>query len=380
MVATRQRRPGTLSRRQPSRHPRVGATVISEELFRDVLVRERKRADRSNQPLGVVLVTVKARRGFSSATIWRSIIAAVAAATRETDVVGWFERHETLGIALTELPASDPAVPRLLRERFRCELSRRLEPQLYDCVSIRLCMHPARATAQADGFHPIESLLGRGWLGAPARAHYEHIKRTLDILSSAMLLLMLSPLFAMIALLVKLTSRGPVLFRQERIGQMMEPFIMLKFRTMRVDADPAIHRQFVSSFIKSGSRAGDGDTNAFFKIVHDSRVTSIGRILRRTSLDELPQLWNVLIGDMSLVGPRPPLQYEVAQYEAWHRRRVLEAKPGLTGLWQVRGRSRTTFDEMVRLDLRYAKACSLSTDLRILLATPRAVISGKGAC
>ena len=106
----------------------------------------------------------------------------------------------------------------------------------------------------------------------------------------------------------------------------------------------------------------------------------IGRILRRTSLDELPQLWNVLRGDMSLVGPRPPLAYEVEQYQSWHRRRVLEAKPGLTGLWQVTGRSRTTFDEMVRLDLRYAQSCSVWTDIKILLATPRAVISGKGAC
>ena len=117
-----------------------------------------------------------------------------------------------------------------------------------------------------------------------------------------------------------------------------------------------------------------------FKITDDPRVTRLGRILRRTSLDELPQLFNVLRGDMSLVGPRPPVPYEVEQYQPWHCRRVLEAKPGLTGLWQVSGRSRTTFDEMVRLDLRYAKACSLRTDLRILLATPKAVIAGKGAC
>jgi len=116
-----------------------------------------------------------------------------------------------------------------------------------------------------------------------------------------------------------------------------------------------------------------------FKIVNDERVTSIGRFLRRSSLDEFPQFWNVLKGDMSLVGPRPPIPYEVARYNRWHRRRVLEAKPGITGLWQVAGRSRTTFDEMVRMDLRYAKDHSVLTDLAILLATPRAVISGKGA-
>jgi lipopolysaccharide/colanic/teichoic acid biosynthesis glycosyltransferase len=109
-------------------------------------------------------------------------------------------------------------------------------------------------------------------------------------------------------------------------------------------------------------------------------VTAIGRVLRKTSLDELPQLWNVIRGDMSLVGPRPPIGYELKEYEPWHWQRVMAAKPGITGLWQVAGRSRTTFDGMVRLDLRYAKSCSLWTDIKILLATPAAVISGKGAC
>jgi lipopolysaccharide/colanic/teichoic acid biosynthesis glycosyltransferase len=191
---------------------------------------------------------------------------------------------------------------------------------------------------------------------------------------------MLSPLFLLLAALVKLTSPGPVFFRQERVGHMMKPFRMLKFRTMCVNADHAIHHRFVSSFINPGGQAVDSGTAQFFKIANDPRVTPIGRFLRRTSLDELPQLWNVLRGQMSLVGPRPPLAYEVDQYKSWHLRRVLEAKPGLTGLWQVTGRSRTTFDEMVRLDLRYARTYSFWMDIKILLATPRAVISGKGAC
>jgi lipopolysaccharide/colanic/teichoic acid biosynthesis glycosyltransferase len=154
---------------------------------------------------------------------------------------------------------------------------------------------------------------------------------------------------------------------------------------MYVNAGHALHKEFVTSLIKSGSRpkeakeTGSG-SNGFFKIVDDPRVTSVGRILRKTSLDELPQLWNAACGTMSLVGPRPPIPYEVEQYEPWHCRRLLEAKPGITGLWQVTGRSRTTFDEMVRLDLRYARTRSLGTDLKILLATPMAVIAGKGAC
>ena len=178
---------------------------------------------------------------------------------------------------------------------------------------------------------------------------------------------------------MKLTSPGPILFRQARVGQMAKPFTMLKFRSMRVNADPRLHHEFVTTFIKSSAQLHPAGSKALFKLTNDPRVTPLGRILRKSSLDELPQLWNVLRGDMSLVGPRPPLAYEVEQYQPWHRRRVMDAKPGITGLWQVGGRSQTTFDEMVRLDLRYARTRSLWTDIRILLATPRAVISGKGA-
>jgi lipopolysaccharide/colanic/teichoic acid biosynthesis glycosyltransferase len=153
---------------------------------------------------------------------------------------------------------------------------------------------------------------------------------------------------------------------------------MLKFRTMHVNNDPSIHQLFVAEFINA-SKPRNGTAGTSFKIVDDPRVTSIGRFLRRSSLDELPQLWNVLRGDMSLVGPRPPLPYEVERYKHWHFRRLLEAKPGMTGLWQVAGRSRTTFDDKVRLDLRYAKHASAWTDVRILLATPRAMLAGTGA-
>jgi lipopolysaccharide/colanic/teichoic acid biosynthesis glycosyltransferase len=155
---------------------------------------------------------------------------------------------------------------------------------------------------------------------------------------------------------------------------------MLKFRTMHAGVDAAPHQQFVTAFIKSGDQALATGSDHIFKLTNDPRVTRIGHFLRTTSLDELPQFLNVLKGDMSLVGPRPPLPYEIEQYQRWHMRRVLEAKPGITGLWQVSGRSRTTFDGMVRLDLRYARTRCLWTDIKILLATPSAVITGKGAC
>ena len=158
---------------------------------------------------------------------------------------------------------------------------------------------------------------------------------------------------------------------------------MLKFRTMDVNADTRLHQEYMRRFINNRPdvhEPQEGSASKLFKIVNDPRVTPVGRFLRKTSLDELPQLWNVLRGDMSLVGPRPAIAYELEQYKPWHYRRVFDAKPGITGLWQVTGRSRTTFDQMVRLDLRYARTCSVWTDIRILLATPRAVISGKGAC
>jgi lipopolysaccharide/colanic/teichoic acid biosynthesis glycosyltransferase len=191
--------------------------------------------------------------------------------------------------------------------------------------------------------------------------------------------MLFAPALLIVAAMVKLTSKGPVLFRQPRIGHREQPFTMLKFRTMRVGADPALHKGYVSCFIQGTNTATTTGDVAPFKIVDDPRVTRVGALLRKTSLDELPQLLNVLRGDMSLVGPRPPLDYEVEQYAPWHRRRVMDVKPGITGLWQVTGRSCTTFEQMVRLDLRYAKTCSLRSDLKILFATPAAVISGKGA-
>ena len=209
---------------------------------------------------------------------------------------------------------------------------------------------------------------------------YDMVKRVIDAAVSLLLLAMLSPLLVAVAALVKLTSTGPVFFRQERVGYLMAPFIMFKFRTMYLNNDHAIHHAFISSFIKPDESGDRSNGNTVFKIVNDPRVTPIGRLLRRSSLDELPQLWNVLRGDMSLVGPRPPIRYEVNQYKSWHTRRVVDIKPGITGLWQVRGRSRTTFDEMVRLDLQYARTYSFWTDVKILLATPAAMLSGKGAC
>lgn len=200
----------------------------------------------------------------------------------------------------------------------------------------------------------------RGWTG--------RVKRALDVTVAALLLALLSPLLALIALIIKLDSAGPVLYVQPRVGAGGRLFRFFKFRSMEQDA----HGRLESL------RADNEATGPLFKMRKDPRVTRVGRWLRRYSLDELPQLWNVLRGDMSLVGPRPPIPDEVARYAPWHRRR-LEVAPGLTGLWQVSGRSDLNFDEMVMLDLFYAENWSLGLDLKILLRTVPTVLFGTGA-
>ncbi len=202
----------------------------------------------------------------------------------------------------------------------------------------------------------------------------------MDVIGGIAAILIFSPFFILIPICIKLTSRGPVLFRQERIGQYEMKFMFLKFRSMYVNTSDEVHKEYVQNLItKKVSGEAGGNGKKVYKITNDKRVTPIGKLLRKTSMDELPQFFNVLKGEMSLVGPRPPIPYELEKYDSWHRRRVLEVKPGITGLWQVKGRSSTTFDEMVRLDLHYARTWSPLMDLKILLRTPWAVVAGKGA-
>jgi exopolysaccharide biosynthesis polyprenyl glycosylphosphotransferase len=340
-----------------------------------VLVRERKRADRFDQPFALVVVSV--RRGFNVDTpMWASVTEALTAVKRDTDVLGWLEKDSAIGLVIPEIESLDAAFTQEVDSRLSAGLASRLDAEVRSAFSVQVHRFSGLAPSQ-----PVEAESPLPGFRPSSRARIERVlKRLLDIVASGLLLVVAAPLFLLVALVIKATSRGPVFFRQSRVGEHGKFFTMLKFRTMKVNADSAIHKEFVSQMIQGAAPAGlSQDEAAPFKIVNDPRVTPVGQLLRRTSLDELPQLWNVLRGDMSLVGPRPPLAYEVEQYKPWHYRRVLEAKPGITGLWQVSGRSQTTFDDMVRLDLRYAKKCSTWTDVKILLATPRAVISGKGA-
>ena len=200
------------------------------------------------------------------------------------------------------------------------------------------------------------------------------VQRTIDIVVASVLLVALLPVFAIIALAIGLDTRGPVLFRQSRCGRGRREFTINKFRTMRCDAVVEPHRDYVLGLI----RGTEDMQGSLYKLASDDRVTRVGRVLRRFSLDELPQLWNVLRGEMTLVGPRPPIPYEVDNYPPeWLRR--LAVKPGLTGLWQVSGRAELNYNEMVQLDLEYVQRRSLFLNARILVKTVWVVLGGRGA-
>ena len=208
---------------------------------------------------------------------------------------------------------------------------------------------------------------------APTGTAYRLSKRALDIAASAFGLLVLSPVLLGIAAAVRINSPGPILFRQTRIGLGGRPFACFKFRTMIPGADPGTHQRHVSRLIRRAASAG---SSVWVPIEGDERITSVGRFLRRSHLDELPQLLNIVRGEMSLVGPRPPIPYEVELYEPWHLRR-LSVVPGLTGLWQVEGWGRLSFDEGVKLDLEYVERRSFALDVWIILRTVSQIVRGR---
>lgn len=246
-------------------------------------------------------------------------------------------------------------------------------------VPVRLVSDSFRLIASEATIRRIDGVPTLAVRESPMRGAALAVKRLIDIVVSALLLIVFSPLFVAIAALVKVLSPGPILFRQMRAGQHGRAFEFYKFRTMRADTDDRLHREYAGNFINGKADEAEGsDGKPVFKMRNDPRVTGIGKVLRRTSLDELPQLVNILRGEMSLVGPRPPILYELSHYKEWHKRR-LEAKPGLTGLWQVSGRSSVPFNEMVLMDLYYIDNWSLWFDFEILLRTIPVILFGRGA-
>lgn len=345
-------------------------TVLPRTYFLEQLHREKRRADRSEAPLSLISYKVVGSDCEGGVAYLLELLATL---TRETDIVGELGMGEVAVIC----PDTGNEGVRCLMEKvagMSGALAYSAESATYpDRLFERHLVDGAPDRSMADWV--FEDPRGQSGLGTYA------LKRLLDVVGASLALLALSPLMLLTALAVKLSSPGPVIFSQLRLGKRGVPFSFYKFRSMVVDGDDTIHREFVKRLIQGEhNRINQQDASRpMYKLKADPRITWIGRIIRKTSIDELPQLLNVLKGDLSLVGPRPPLPYEAENYRSWHLRRVLEVKPGITGLWQVEGRSRVSFDEMVRLDLRYAQRCSLLLDLNILLRTFKVVLRCEGA-
>jgi exopolysaccharide biosynthesis polyprenyl glycosylphosphotransferase len=405
----------------------IDGSILAADQFINRMRQERLRSERSGSPLSLLIIDSAgmldlvmeknsvSRRGFA-----RHVAGVLKNSTRESDVKGWYEKGKVALLTLDtdEIGARALAVnlnSKILDYNGRNHAIQ--EHDLWQFVNISSLdtdgsylanghgkEEESRSSVSSESYHmefslptsdESTTLLSTGVVDiavtewpftfeilnhSQMRDLQLRIKRLMDIVGSLVGIVLMAPLMLIISVIVKLTSPGPVLFRQERLGFLGKFFIFRKFRSMRVDSDDAIHKDYVTKLIN-----GDNDTinkgttdQPLYKITDDPRITPFGKFLRKSSLDELPQFFNVLKGDMSLVGPRPPIPYECDVYKRWHCRRVLEVKPGITGLWQVSGRSTTTFDEMVRLDLAYVRNWSLWLDIKIILKTFWAVISTKG--
>jgi len=358
--------------------------VLSENVFKRMIAVERKRTERSREPF--LLMLLEATDHCDSPKNDKAltdILSVLPLSIRATDVVGWYKDRTTVGVMFTGLARNDKnSLLIVIVRRVSATLREHLTPEQFNNVSISFHFFPDEWDHN-NRERPSNPMLYPDLVNHDNGAHsLLRVKRAMDIAGSLSTLILCSPLFVVIAFIVKVSSKGPVFFRQQRIGQYGKSFTFLKFRSMHVNNDQHVHQEYVTRLINDqvGDETPVGKGKGVYKLTNDKRVTAVGRFLRKTSLDELPQLLNVIHGDMSLVGPRPPIPYELLAYQTWHRRRVLDVKPGITGLWQVSGRSRVKFDEMVRLDLRYATSWSLWLDVLILMRTPRAVIGGAGAC
>lgn len=345
--------------------------ILRKSEFLNRLRIEKRRVDRSNAPLSVVIFSLW-REGIETRNPVDEFLGCLNKNTRETDIKGWVDDN-VIGLILPD--TNEKGV-----QSFVKKISDENRHINYSIITGTYPDHLfQKLLTEEEGnpdFFPVsfdESF--------ESRKIQKTFKRIMDIVGSLFGLILCSPLMFITAIAVKVTSPGPAIFKQSRLGIKGIRFPFYKFRSMEWNVDDQIHREYVTNLITGDlGKINQGDAERpLYKMKSDSRITAIGKIIRKTSIDELPQFVNVLKGEMSLVGPRPPLPYEVEKYKPWHLRRVLEVKPGITGLWQVDGRSKTSFDNMVRLDLRYAQNWSLWLDLKILVKTVRAVIRPQGA-
>lgn len=354
--------------------------VLREAAFQRRIAIERKRTERSREPfLLMLLEDSEQQTPEKQSKLLEKVMVALAPTTRETDSVGWYEEDATVGVLFAGLPDGEKLALRgIILNRVTEKLRDELTQDQLGQISITFHFFPDDWGAEDQGSSGNPVLYPDLVKANKRKRALLRLKRVTDVLGGTLLLILLMPLFLIIAIAVKVTSKGPALFRQPRVGQYGRRFTFLKFRSMYVNSATDVHKEYTSKLIAGTAErvSPEGKGEGVYKLANDSRITPLGKLLRRSSLDELPQLLNVIRGDMSLVGPRPPLLYELAAYQTWHRRRLLLVKPGITGLWQVKGRSRVTFEDMVRLDLQYATTWSPWLDLKILLLTPGAVIKG----
>ena len=349
----------------------IEKNILPKHHFFDRLRVEKRRTDRSKSPLSVILLSLP-NAAISDPKLTQEFLKLIHKNTRETDIKGWVD-YDVVGLILldTDKRGVERCVEKISNGNGDIKFSvitGTYPDQLFQKLMTR---------EQSDqDFFPLD--LDES---TEARGFQIELKRAVDIVGSIVGLILFSPLMLVTAVAIKITSPGPVIFKQSRLGKKGIHFPFYKFRSMYWNADDQVHREYVANLIKGElEKVNQGDEQKpFYKMKSDPRITFIGKIIRKTSIDELPQFLNVLKGEMSLVGPRPPILYEVDEYEPWHLRRILEVKPGITGIWQVSGRSTTSFDDMVRLDLRYVQSWSFWLDMKILLKTVKAVICPKGA-
>lgn len=346
-------------------------SLLQKEHFLNAILIEKRRADRSKSPFSIVLFQFKESELIKNSNL-NKFLEVIKQNTRETDIKGWLDDN-IIGIVL---PDTDQKGAKRCIEKIA-----ERNGDLYYSVLIRTYPDDLFEKLLKD-HKKIPDLYPFYFEKNISQKKIQRIiKRAMDIFGSIFGIIIFSPIMFLASFAIKLTSPGPIIFKQERIGLKGRKFLFYKFRSMRIDGDDKIHREYVSNLIKGElDKINQGKKdNPLYKMKDDPRVTKIGKLIRKTSIDELPQFFNVLKGEMSLVGPRPPIPYEVEKYEPWHLRRILEVKPGITGLWQVDGRSKTSFNDMVRLDLKYAINWSIWLDIKILLKTIFAVIRSSGA-
>jgi lipopolysaccharide/colanic/teichoic acid biosynthesis glycosyltransferase len=357
--------------RQDDDFSEIRGKFLSRPQFLNLLRIEKRRSDRSKSPLSVILFSMGYKPEDDGKHLDR-FFNYIHGVTRETDIKGLIS-EDIVGLILpdTDRDGSQACIRKIIQGNGQFPYS--VVSATYPDALFQKLLNDAENQPDLFPLNLDQVIIYHGF--------ELFLKRVLDVIGSLFGLILFSPLYFIISLAVKINSPGPIIFRQVRLGKGGEKFSFMKFRSMYANNDDQIHRDYVTNLIKGNlNKINQGsEIKPVFKMKKDHRVTKVGKIIRKLSLDELPQFWNVLRGEMSLVGPRPPISYEIEKYEPWHLRRVLEMKPGITGLWQVEGRNTTTFNEMVRLDLRYVRDWSIWLDIKILVKTVVEVFRPSGA-